>query len=248
MALVAVSQQMVGKSRDVSKRLDGRVEVAGVAKIKKASHSVKKDARVSFKMETAHALFANWAPIINKNQNSPNIEIEIRLGTKGAKNFETDVGKATFDKVLKALTKYEGWEAKTIKQYAVYYGQEGRRVTVDEDTDETVAVIKKRVTVNDFTIEGSNLDCRLGVATEVPYERDVDNEVMESVKSKKRWSFIRKNLSIDLSIVKGDPDDPDADSDTTYQIEMEIIDPTKVKTRDEMFNILYKVFDLIKCV
>ncbi len=248
MALVAVSKQVVGKSRDVSKGLDRRVEVAGVTKINKSSHSLKKDERLSFKMETAHALFANWGPIISKFQQTPNIEIEVRLGTKGAKNFETNVGKTTFDKVLSALNKYNGWEAKTEKRFAVYYGAEGRRVTVDEDTDETVAVIKKRVTVNDFTIEGAPLDCRLGIATEVAYDRDVDNEVMESVKSKKRWSFIRKNLSIDLSIVKGDPDDPDSDSDTTYQIEMEIIDPKKPMNRDEMFNILYKVFDLIKCV
>ena len=59
---------------------------------------------------------------------------------------------------------------------------------------------------------------------------------------------MRKNLSIDLSKVQGNPDDPDDDDDTSYQIEMEIIEPAKLQSRDEAFKLVYKVFDLMKCV
>lgn len=196
-------------------------------------------------MDVARKLFETWEPIVNQYKHVPNVEIEVRLGSIGPKNFESNVGRAAFDKVLAGLQRYAGWESTSEKQYTVYYGSSGKRITVDEQTDESVAVIKKRLAVDDFTLSGnSSYDVRIGVSSEVPYVRDED-EVMESLRSKKRWSFVRKNLSIDLSIMKGDQDDPDTDSDTTYHIELEIVNPTLVHTRDELFNILYKIFDII---
>jgi hypothetical protein len=87
---------------------------------------------------------------------------------------------------------------------------------------------------------------RLGISTEVPYEQD--DEEMASVKEKRRWSFVRKNLSIDLSQIKGDPDDPDSDEDTTWHVELEIIDPRDIGDANKLFAILYKIFDILKCV
>jgi len=81
----------------------------------------------------------------------------------------------------------------------------------------------------------------------VPFEYDGEEESTEQ-KAKERWSFVRKNLSIDLSIVKGNPDDKDCDDDTVYQVEMEIVDLKKVHTSIELFNIVYKIFDVIKHV
>ena len=51
-----------------------------------------------------------------------------------------------------------------------------------------------------------------------------------------------------MTIVKGDPDDKDSEEDTIYQIEMEIIKPSEIQNKIEMYNLLYKVFDLLKCV
>jgi hypothetical protein len=51
-----------------------------------------------------------------------------------------------------------------------------------------------------------------------------------------------------MSVIKGDPDDKDCDEDTTYQIELEIINPTLVSDRDTLYNLIYKVFDVLKCV
>jgi hypothetical protein len=101
--------------------------------------------------------------------------------------------------------------------------------------------------VDDFSIEGHQYDVRLGISTEQPFEYDGEETSTEQ-KTRERWSFVRKNLSIDLSIVKGTPEDKDCDEDTSYQVEMEIIDPANVQTRNQLYNILYKVFDLLKCV
>jgi hypothetical protein len=49
-------------------------------------------------------------------------------------------------------------------------------------------------------------------------------------------------------MIKGDPEDKDCDEDTSYQVEMEIVEPGKIQSRDELFKLLYKVFDLLKCI
>jgi hypothetical protein len=96
-------------------------------------------------------------------------------------------------------------------------------------------------------MESAPFDVRLGVSTEEPFEYDGD-ETSTKQTTKERWSFVRKNLSIDMTIVKGTPDDKDSDEDTTHQIEMEIIDPSQISDDDNLFNLLQKIFDLMKCV
>ena len=197
-------------------------------------------------METARALFDMWEPLIRKHSPTDNVEIEIRLGRKTPTKFDTNVGRDTFQKLLLSLGKYDGWESKTEKTYSVYYGSGNKRVTVDEATDEATAVIKSRVAVSDFDLPNCPFDVRLGVSREVPYEQD--DEEMASVKEKRRWSFVRKNLSIDLSQIKGDPDDPDSDEDTTWHVELEIVNPKDIGDRDKLFALLYKIFNLLECV
>jgi hypothetical protein len=195
----------------------------------------------------AFPLYDKWEPIILTHAKTPHAEIEIRLGRPGPKGFDTNVGKESFEKILTAMTKYNAWDSSKHSNSTVYYFPGGKRVTADDETDDQVACIKKRVVVDDFQLEGLPLDVRLGVSTEVPFEYDGEEESTEQ-KAKERWSFVRKNLSIDLSIVKGNPDDKDCDDDTVYQVEMEIVDLKKVHTSIELFNIVYKIFDVIKHV
>lgn len=193
------------------------------------------------------ALFAKWEPIINAHKLSPMTEIEMRLGRRASSGFDTNIGKDTFMKVLRALQKYKEWEDSKHTNTTIYYFQNNKRLSVNEETDEQVGQIKKRVTVDDIELVSEPFDIRLGISTEIPFDYDGE-ETSTQQKTKERWSFVRKNLSIDMSIVKGNPDDKDVDDDTTYQIELEIINPSHVKTRDELFNILHKIFDLLKCV
>lgn len=191
-------------------------------------------------------LFAKWESLIDAHKLKDNIEIELRFGRKSGRGFDTNVGKATFEKVLRALNKYQEWETTKHTNATVYYFAGSKRLTVDEDTDEQVGHIKKRVVVDDFEMAQSHFDVRIGISTEEPFEYDGDETSTEQ-KTKERWSFVRKNLSIDMTIIKGTPDDKDSDDDTAYQIEMEIVDPSKIQTKNELFNIVYKVFDVLKC-
>jgi hypothetical protein len=198
-------------------------------------------------MDESRTLFQKWESIILENKDKPNTEIEIRFGRKAQKGFDTNVGVDTFQKVLKSLGRYDGWETTKHMKSTVYYFEGGKRLTVDDATDEQVGQVKKRVKVDDFEMTQSPFDVRLGISTEEPFEYDGEETSTEQ-KTKERWSFVRKNLSIDMSVITGDPDDKDCDDDTTYQIELEIIKPALVSDRDTLYKLLYKVFDVLKCV
>jgi hypothetical protein len=195
----------------------------------------------------AKPLFDTWAQVIETHKNSENTEIEIRFGRRSGTKFDTNVGQMTFEKVLQALNAYEGWEGKNHSNATVYYFEGGKRLTVDETTDEQVGHIKTRVAVNDIELQNHPLDVRLGVSTEVPFEYDGEETSTEQ-KTKERWSFVRKNLSIDMTIITGTPDDKDSDDDKMYQIELEILKPAEIQNKIELFNLLYKVFDILRCV
>jgi len=203
-------------------------------------------------METMTALFAAWENTIEEYKNKPNIEIEIRLGKVNRGKFDTNVGQATFEKVLRRLGRYDGWESTNESQSTVYLDTvAGKRVVMNDLTDEMEScVIKKRVLVKDQVLDGFPVDVRLGISSEVPYDRDTDDadENFTRVKKRKRYSFVRKGLSIDLSEVSGDvAQDKDSEEVTEYQIELEILNPpVNVAERHQMFNIVYKISDICK--
>ena len=43
-------------------------------------------------------------------------------------------------------------------------------------------------------------------------------------------------------------DDLDSEEENVYQVEFEIIDPKLIKDRDTLYNIIYKVHDVLKLV
>ena len=198
------------------------------------------------------ALFAAWENTIEEYKNQPNIEIEIRLGKVNRGKFDTNVGQATFEKVLRRLRRYDGWESTNESQSTVYLDTAaGKRVVMNDLTDEMEScVIKKRVLVNDHVLNGFPVDARLGISSEVPYDRDTDDadENFTRVKKRKRYSFVRKGLSIDLSEVSGDvAQDKDSEEVTEYQIELEILNPpVNAADRHQVFNIVYKISDICK--
>ena len=197
-------------------------------------------------METARKVFDTFEPVIRHWAPKEHVEIEFRLGRKTPQKFDTNIGRPTFERLLRALRKYDGWESVSEGTYSVYYGPENRRITVNENTDESVAVQKVKCANVDFGLDGNVFDVRLGVSLEKPYEQD--GAEMESVRLKKRWSFVRKNLSIDLSEVKGDPEDKDADEDVTWHVELEILDPKNIGDRNTLFALMYKIFNVLECV
>jgi hypothetical protein len=182
--------------------------------------------------------------VFETHKNEEHIEVEIRLGKHNGSLFDTNVGKETFERVLKGLRKYDGWEeTKTTSTDVFYDDTNGIRITSDEDTGEQVMVQKIKVVKEDFKFEP--LDVRFSISREIPTHGQYD---MDRKRSKLRHSFIRKNLSIDMTVSSGDSVDMDSEDASSYQIELEIVKPSDVGSYNDLFNILHKVNDLSKLI
>lgn len=189
--------------------------------------------------------FDQIEPIFNQFKNSANIEIEMRLGKISYGKFDTNVGKQTFQKILEGLKNYKGWE-KVDKSNTTAYFTGDIRVIDNEDTGVSSAHKKTKIKKIDIHIENKPYDLRFSVSTEIPCAKPGENTEYEDMRSKKRISFIRKNLSIDMTVVNGDTDDTDSEENERYEIELEIVKPTNVKDKNELYNIIHKVDDILK--
>ena len=190
-------------------------------------------------------IFDKVEPLFTKNRDVEHIEMEFRFGKFNGKMFDTNVGKQTFDIIYEGLSQYNQWENIVTTETEVFYRTKDKvRLVVNEDTGDESIINKTLVKNEDFKkIKNTPFDVRFSISKESPYTNN-DKE-MDKKKTKNRTSFIRKNLSIDMTIVKGDAvNDPDSEEPCVYQVEMEIIDPKKITNKNELFNLVHKVKDL----
>ena len=200
---------------------------------------------INVKMHDIKTIVEKLLPVFETHREEEHIEVEMRLGKHNGSFFDTNVGKDTFERVMEGLRKYDGWEKMEMSELDVYYNDANNiRLSVNKDTGENGNMIQKiNVLKEDFN--GTPLDIRFSVSREIPTWGEYE---MDRVRTKTRHSFVRKNLSIDMTISSGDNADMDSEEECSYQIEFEIVDPTKVSTRDEFFNIIHKVNDLSKLI
>jgi len=183
-------------------------------------------------------------PIFDSHKNEEDIEVEFRLGKYNGKFYDTNVGKETFEGVLKGLKKYKGWESVEESTCEVFYNDKnGIRITCNQDTGEQKMIQKINVSKLDF--KTSPLDVRFSISREIPTTGEYE---MDRKRSKMRHSFVRKNLSIDMTISSGDTVDMDSEEPATYQIEFEIVKPDMVDNIDTFFNIIHKIKDLSELI
>ena len=192
------------------------------------------------------SLYNNAKFIFEQNKSLPNLEVELRLGKKNTNMFATNIGEKKFLKIKQALDNFNGWEKVETSNISSYF-LKNIRYNVNDDTDASETIIKKKIKHFDQVLPDQPLDIRFAIAQEIPQpEPDLDNVEMDFMRCKSRTSYIRKNLSIDLTIVNGQPEDMDDEYDNSYEVELEIIDPTKVTNDKTFYNIIYKVFCILK--
>ena len=183
-------------------------------------------------------------PIFEAHKNEGDIEVEIRLGKHNGSLFDTNVGKDVWKRVLMGLKKYDGWDSTKMTTSEVYYNDANNvRITVDEDSGEQTMIQKIAVVKEDF--KRDPLDVRFCVAREIPTTGEYE---MDRKRTKTRHSFVRKNLSIDMTISSGDNADMDSEEEASYQIEMEIVKPSDVDSIYKFKNILQKIDDLCRLI
>lgn len=191
-------------------------------------------------------IFDNVKDLIFQSKDIPGLEIEMRLGKMNGTFFDTNVGSQTFDKILEALEQFQHWEEKKSDAVEVfYYNESKKRLTWDEDNGTQECIMKKNILKKDFSDDKHPYDVRVSVCQEIPAEKPEDEDADRMIE-KYRRSFIRKNLSIDMTIISGDSQDMDDEDGKKYQVELEIIDPTKIEDEPKLFNIIHKVSDILK--
>jgi acetolactate synthase regulatory subunit len=181
-------------------------------------------------------------PVFETMKGEENVEVELRFGKHNGSLFDTNMGKETWERVLRRLKKYQGWERVQSSVADVYYNDANNiRITVDEDSGEQTMIQKINVVKDDFKCTPN--DIRFSISREIPTFGEYE---MDRKRNKTRHSFVRKNLSIDMTISTGDSVDMDSEESCSYQIEMEIVNPQDVKSDDELYNIIHKISDLEK--
>jgi hypothetical protein len=191
------------------------------------------------------ALFDQVKPLFNDYKTTPYVEFEFRLGKKNGTMFDTNVGEPLFNKILEALEKFPDWESVTKSNTTAYYLDEKRMEMNDDDEEDVNTFKKKKIKKFDYILPKQPLDIRFCVSQEFPTD-PIEDEVVEFMRCKQRISFVRKNLSIDMTIVTGQQDDLDDETEHTYEIELEILDPSKVNDDSTLFNLIYKIECLTK--
>lgn len=173
------------------------------------------------------------------------LEIEFRIGKKNGNIFDTNIGKDNYDKCLRRLKKYTGWERVETQEALVYYGQrKGLRIVYNENTEEQTVISKYNIGNMDRSLQNSSFDMRLAVSIENPASYDEEKDRFPVVKKRSRTSFIRKGLSIDLSVVENN--DKDSENPLIYQLELEIIQHPSELDNTKIMNHFAKVNDVLK--
>lgn len=196
------------------------------------------------KMHDIKTIVEKLYPVFESYRDEEQIEVELRLGKHNGSFFDTNVGKSAFERVLKGLQKYDKWETIETSISDIFYNDKNSiRITSNQDTGDQKMIQKINVIKEDLS--GTPTDLRFSVCREIPTWGEYE---MDRKRTKTRHSFVRKNLSIDMTISSGDNADMDSEEECSYQIEFEIVDPTKVSSRDEFFNIIHKINDLSKLI
>lgn len=179
--------------------------------------------------------------VILKSIRTPHVEIEFRIGKRNRNMFDSNVGEKMFNDVKRRLERYKDWENVLKREDEVYYWNNNVRCIYDEVAGTSTCVKKEKQHVQD--IPNNPLDVRMCISTEVPVKQPDDEATRNVVR--KRTSFIRKNVSIDLTEVHGNTGDIDDEHKVMYQIEIEVIDPKKINSIFDVYTIIWKITNVL---
>ncbi len=185
-----------------------------------------------------------FAPVVHQYKTRSNVEIEMRLGKISQKKFDTNIGRERFEKILRGLKKYDGWESTRTSVTTAYIKGDIR--AIDDEKGNTSWHKKAKLKKVDCELPGQPLDVRLSVATETFIKKPETDCEFDEMRVRHRESFYRKNLTIDMTRVTGNPDDPDSEETESYECELEIDNPKEITDDVVLYNIFQKVFDVLK--
>jgi hypothetical protein len=167
--------------------------------------------------------------LMEEHQNLPGVEFEFRLGRINGKKFDSNIGKANFEKVAAKLTTNSSWNEQQMLKTTEYSKKKSDvRQIYDDLKDTEMFMNKKRLKDVNFSVEGYTLDFRFSVSQETILKDQEPLDDCDFVREKKRTSRHHKNWKFETTQVEGGDVDPDEESPIRYEVELEVKDPTEI--------------------
>ena len=169
------------------------------------------------------SLYHTLVRIFKTYRTHPHVEIEIRLGWKTSKMFDTNIGKTYYDTIISILSTMQDADISTI-QDEIYIFQ-NRRYIVSNNKNRVYGQLKSRIEFIDFELEGTPFDLRISVCKEEPIsiEKQPLPEHIPWIRKRNRTSIQYKMWNYDITHVElQKPRNDDEDTCTIYEFEIEL--------------------------
>ena len=193
--------------------------------------------------------------LIEEHGNVPGIEFEFRLGRMNGRKFDSNIGQELFQKIAGTLTTNTSWNNQYMSHTIEYSKKKSNlRQILDEKNDTETFMIKERLKDVSFSVDGLPLDFRFSVSKETIIEDQDTMDECDFVREKKRTTRCHKNWKFETTQVEGGDVDPDEESVVRYEVELEVMDPTKIEDHESYrdwfaHSGILKIMDMLKmCV
>lgn len=167
-------------------------------------------------------------------------ELEFRIGRRVNGALHTTIAEDVFERLRKRLHAFPGWEGIQHSETECY--RTGSIRMEEDDVGMRTVTEKVRLGTRDFEIPQTQWVVRIASSNEVVASPVAWKETF----LKKRESFLRKGVRIDLTTLTSE--DGDDEEPVKHLVEVEVLDPDAARDAREWERITWKVFDVLRCM
>jgi hypothetical protein len=177
---------------------------------------------------------------------SKNVELEFRLGSIRPRAFDPTINRDIFLRAVDGLKTNPAWDAVEESHAVDYASKDGVRVTHDVARNAWSAMRKRKLCYHDA--KGRSLDVRISMSTETPMTVPHPMPAPTMIREKRRTSFFHKFWRYDVTEVRTNPRESiDDDREATYEIEIELTDPSRIIGQPEAYVHYIVRYGLMLC-
>lgn len=193
-------------------------------------------------------------PLVEQSTSDDHLELETQIGMVDEKGYTSGVSRDFFITCLQKMISCNTWNSTEEWTDTIdFFYKEGIRHTVTRGDDPNVTVVKKKVGDVTFVCperseEKKNFGIRVSLKSEVPYTDAFPRYQHHYVRVKRRKSFnYKNNILYCFTIVAHGKTKEDAiynnETNTTYEIELELLNRKSMRPDDIASSLLEKNID-----
>ena len=230
-----------------------RTKPDAVIRLEEALERLKTDNGTTEDHDIATSMFSDCfkeaiikiMPFFDEYKDVEDIEVEFRLGFIEESSFSTDVSEEFYQKIFQVLDKSSCWSKKESTTTDDFFSK-GKRKSINLVTKKETIIKKEKLTVLDFSFQGTPFDLRVSFSREIPKKKFSEKNVNYK-RQKKRKSYIHQHWNYDLTIVTTEENTV---FEKTYEVELEVSSPLneilgKMEPYCFVHSSLLKIKDLV---